>query len=109
MKPTNWRQFFGYRPSRSLSMPARADCGAYVDWLVAECGGDRQAAQARIARQHELMKRPLVVATFGRASEFEAPAKAKADPVARVLAAIGKLPWPALERVQAAIDERLAA
>lgn len=112
-KPRNWREFFGYRPSRALTWRAYRlrDCAEveYRRWLHRERGLDGAEIEAVIARQHELMRRPLLQQhTYGPTLATVAT-KAAPDPLPRMLTLIKKLPWPAIERLQTAIDQRLAA
>lgn len=111
MKPRNWRTYFGYRPSRSLSWHAndrnRDIERQYIDWLAAERGWSTQEARAHC---EAMDKRTLIRAEHSAGEpQFLAPVKAASDPVALICAKIRKLDWRALERVQETIDQRLAA
>ena len=111
-KPRNWRTFYGYRPSRWLAWLAsdhnRAIDDDYLRWLCKHRG----FATAAEARKHvDATQKPcgLIRADMAPEPEFWVAPKAKADPVSRIVAMIRKLPMAALEAVQSAIDERLAA
>lgn len=111
MKPTNWRIFYGYRPSRSLNWSHYRLKGTiehdYREWLRATYNLTQHEAEERIAKQkpcglisaHHFAGEPLFV--------VKPPPAAPALP--RILSAIRILPWTAIDRIQAAIDERLAA
>lgn len=111
-KPRNWRRYFSYRPSRSLNwthyrLRDTAEM-EYRRWLATERGMTLSEADLYISKMD---RRTLIRAEHAPElpQYVEQPIKAGRDNVALLCAKIRKLDWAALERVQNAIDQRLAA
>lgn len=112
MKPTNWRTYYGYRPSRSLVWReyrvSGKDAGTeYFEWLCRERGLDPDQARERILAQSPC---GIIKAEYAPEPVQLVVKASRPDPVNVMCAKIrDKLSWEDVERLQNAIDQRLAA
>src|SRR5690349_4873768 len=101
MKPSNWRKFYGYRPSRSLNWkPYRVSQTAehdYLNWLRAKYGF---ATRAEAMEHVNRTQRPcgLIGAHhFAGEPSVLAPKPPAIPQLPRILTAVRLLPWKAVE------------
>ncbi len=112
IKPSNWRAYFGYRPSTSLTwQPYRINDGTierdYLNWLMADRDWNHAEAKAYI----DAMDRRTLISqhTYSGQPEFLAVPAPKLSRLDKLLADIRGLTLDRLELVQQVIDERLTA